>query len=231
MAVFRRLVLIAISARAFSQGPAPSEGCAERCEPSTPDVSLLQLNGVLKAIESALDLPGEQQDGHLIHTPNGPRVAHMSHLPVEEAATPDQPALVEAATKADGSRGAAEVVDLHTEDPHADPHAVPPAHPDPPAPHEDPPHRDPPPAPPHSDPAPAPPPAPATPAPGEPHTAQIKEGYENAHPAELSKEKYAYLNGLAAFAIGPGIFFLALLVVTTFGLFFYAYKNDPRVFG
>ena len=40
--------------------------------------------GVLKAIESALELPGEEKDGHLIHTPNGPRVAHMSHLPVEE---------------------------------------------------------------------------------------------------------------------------------------------------
>merc|ERR1719191_494312 len=112
MALLRRLLLIAISAGAFSHSPAASAspGCAEQCEPSTPDVSLLQLNGVLKAIESALDLPGEQQDGHLIHTPNGPRVAHMSHLPVEEAAIPDQPALVEAATKADGSRGAAEVV-------------------------------------------------------------------------------------------------------------------------
>jgi len=59
---------------------------------------------------------------------------------------------------------------------------------------------------------------------------RVKEGYENAHPAELTKEKYAYLNGLAAFAIGPGMFFLAALVIATFGLFVYAYKNDPRVF-
>lgn len=224
MAVFRRLVLMGISIRAFSQGLAPTDGCAQQCEPRTQDVSLLQLNGVLKAIESALDLPAAEQDGHLIHTPNGPRVAHMSHLPVQ-AVIPDQSALVEAAAR-DESRGVVEAVDLHTEDPHhdADPHAVPAP---PPAP---PPHAEPPPAP-H-------PPEPAEPAePAEPHVAptrapaDVKEGYENAHPAELTKEKYAYLNGLAAFAIGPGIFFLGLLVVTTFGLFVYAYKNDPRVFG
>jgi outer membrane biosynthesis protein TonB len=187
-------------------------------------VSLLQLNGVLKAIESALDLPGAEQDGHLIHTPNGPRVAHMSHLPVQ-AATPDQSALVEAASRAD-SGDVAGAVDLHTEDPHhdVDPHAVPAPNPEP-EPHPEP-HPEPQPAPAHSE-----DPAPRQEPQATPTAPAVKEGYENAHPAELTKEKYAYLNGLAAFAIGPGMFFLGVLVVTTFGLFVYAYKNDPRVFG
>jgi hypothetical protein len=83
-------------------------------------------------------------------------------------------------------------------------------------------------------------PAPAPPTEVDPHAEpttppyhegpEVKEGYENAHPAELTKEKYIYLNTLAAFAIGPGIFFLGVLAVATLGLFVYAYKNDPRVF-
>ena len=39
--------------------------------------------GALQAIESALEPPAVDKDGHLIHTPNGPRVAHVSHLPVQ----------------------------------------------------------------------------------------------------------------------------------------------------
>lgn len=228
MALFRRLMLIPISVLAFSQGPAPTDGCAEECEPSTAGVSLLQLNGMLKAIEDALDTASTDQEGHLIHTPNGPRVAHMSHLPVQ-ASAPDPSALVAVeASSRDGSRDASGPLDLHTDDPHADPHAVAPA--DPHTLPEADPHRERPPAP-HSDvPAPAgqEPQSTSAPSSAPPH---VLEGYENAHPADLQKEKYAYLNGLAAFAIGPGIFFLGLLAVTTFGLFFYAYKNDPRVFG
>jgi hypothetical protein len=239
MALFRRLVLIPISVQAFSQGPAPTDGCAEQCEPSTAGVSLLQLNGMLKAIEDALDTASTDQEGHLIHTPNGPRVAHMSHLPVQDSvpdpsaraqdSAPDPSALVAVeASSRDGSREASGALDLHADDPHADPHAVAPA--DPHTLPEAEPHREPPAAP-HSDvPAPAGQEPQSTSAPSSepPH---LKEGYENAHPADLQKEKYAYLNGLAAFAIGPGMFFLGLLAVTTFGLFFYAYKNDPRIFG
>jgi hypothetical protein len=217
MALVRRLLLIAISVQAFPQGP--NGGCAEESElEQSTDVSLLQLNGVLKAIESVLDFPTDA-DGHPIHTPNGPRVAHMSHLPVQ-AAIPDQSASALLATR-DESHEAVASVDENKDDPHlhTDPHADPAA--PPPDPHAETPHTD----------APVPGEAPQdapTHSPGDPH--HVLPGYENAHPADLSKEKYEYLDGLAAFAIGPGMFFLGLLAITTFGLFFYAYKNDPRVF-
>lgn len=183
---------------------------------------------MLQAIESVLDLP--DQDGHAIHTPAGQRVAHVSHLPAQ-ASIPDAPTLVATAVTRD---------DGH--DPH-DPHEVP----VPAVPHADDPHADPAPVVPDAhEPAPAPQPAPED-APVPPRTPadapapvtptqipsadrRVKEGFENAHPAMLNEEKYAYLNGLAAFAIGPGIFFLGVLVVGTFGLFIYQFKNDPRVF-
>jgi hypothetical protein len=222
MMVFRRLLLVAISVQASSQGSPPSF-CAHECEPSSAEVSLLQLNGMLQAIESALDLPAP--DGHAIHTPAAQRVAHASHLPVQ-ASIPDAPTFVATAvTRDDGHDGH----DSHEipvpAAPHADdPHVAPDAHEPAPVPQ---------PAPERSPVPPSTPsdvPAPVTPTQIPSTDRRVKEGFENAHPAMLTDEKYAYLNELAAFAIGPGIFFLGLLVVGTFGLFIYAYKNDPRVF-
>jgi len=207
----------------------------------------------LQAIESVLELPAPDHDGHLIHTPNGPRVAHASHLPVEAAITDTSAsALIDTSIVGHDDDGhEAHGADPHADDPHAhtdDPHA----HTDDPHAHADDPHAEPaapvvpaapvepaPPAPaPHSEPeSPAAPPHSDAPvAPGPPTQApygrdgRVLPGYESAHPANLAEEKYAYLNGLAAFAIGPGIFFLGLLVVSTFGLFVYQFKNDPRVF-
>jgi len=210
MATLQRLLLIAISVPACLQGASADSGSAE-CEPSSADVSLLQLNGALQAIESALEPPAVDKDGHLIHTPNGPRVAHVSHLPVQ-AAIQQPSTLLEAATR-DNAHEEQPHDAPHADDPHAAP-AAPVATP-PPTPAGAP-------AAPHSDAPVAPTQTPAAP--------RVLPGYENAHPADIAEEKYQYLNRLAAFAIGPGMFFLALLVVATFGLFVYAYKNDPRVF-
>jgi len=58
-----------------------------------------------------------------------------------------------------------------------------------------------------------------------------KEGYEDAHPANWTSDKYIYLETVAQFCIGPGFVLMAILFFSILGLWWSTYRNNPRVFG
>jgi len=58
-----------------------------------------------------------------------------------------------------------------------------------------------------------------------------KEGYEDAHPANWTSDKYVYLESVAQFCIGPGFVLITILFFSILGLWWSVYRNNPRVFG